>query len=1637
MGDDEGNANDSNDTASTVANPYIKKKRSVTYEEVLAIDAAARKSTNTTSSKSKTKRKRRQTTQQVRAQVEKCQDTRKRNKAIKEAAKAKAEAEAEKKKKEEVDAQKLPFFRKYTTNNKTNGTDNNTNESTNNNDTDTNTSTTNNDTNNTTNAGFIGPLRNENNLTSDIEDKDDEDVEGDKDEDVVVDNPPLKTKTPYDIIANLDYDEEEERGKNDSDDPPVEGNGVMQEYIKAVKERLQIELGGNELDKWLLDILKKNDWWIRTSYVSKIRKKLHLPNHYDAYYRDIFVWLPDIRWNDPGDTFMPPCPHCKCNTRVGAHCFRDNHHARLVVNLNTTYYIMSRRYICHECKQVNKESKANLKAIAEQQGINMTIPEEDQNERSYTFMGYDKRVLPLFKYNRGETEFPAYFTWRAGLDKTIINMMRPLFDGGFRPERLSDMLLELHSKEYTMQCIKHENMILQNRESIEQNKNYTPLTSFGDKKHYHGIVPSGEYLAAVHKLYHKSLRDYMDMEVKKRGAETLHWDVSYKEAKHLCRYHGRPIFKGLVTAVNGLGEVRIQFHVYTDSHEQMKSALEAFKLTTNELGLPEVRIFFTDNPAADHKFYPKELPSLQVQQEKYDDMCNNDAISSTEDEDSMPFYTSDRFKVVKVASTNSEIERLVMALREGLDGNRIGLDTEWNINFNASGMQTGSSSIQTIQIAYRNSDKELIGLVFKVGKLSRLHTRLETLLTSEVDIYGVNVSTDLKYIGRDFHVVALKKVDQKKRKNVHNLGMFARVRDVVQNGGVGLSVLCERVLKVTMDKTLQVSDWSEKDGDLTQAQIDYAINDAGASLEVAEELVKKPDLTRRLEHDEVTQGRKVDLIPSSGSVACMATRAATGTVAEPLCTCPDGIVYQRRKKDLKKVRAGKNSYVIKVEKTYARGLILPGYKWEHNRAAVTLGDMPAGQSIIVPIRMIKEHAASSNIRTTPIDKTSTSEPRSKPSTDDPPIEKRKRKRPNVSSLEGYEYMDLTVDDDDDDDDKDVEYVKYSEEEELEDEPPQKTLTSADIEYLFSALSKADILQQNERSVLESPYLSSPPDPKRMKRRFSSVLGDVFHAMDRTKVPVKHEAKKAFFVALREAFFVWNPQKLKELEDKMRDSGMIDDEIKKQKYFNTQLFKDCVDRKVPESTILYWRVRAVYVAYGDVVDSETKKPLFNKRAWSKAKNVLKEILLGFYSDPPGIELYNKKLRVDGTVMTNKYGLEMLECSRGTNRTEAYHKNITTTFDSWPTGLTMSDCLLRERRHRHNQKVAEKRRFGFHKIGHYDTWLIDLYQSLAQRNHDLLVYPEWTNTSEYKFTNESFDTIPLQTNSLQEAVENRCKELNDKTIKLTKDQQYLAEAMDSKLPFLPITGEEERKTYAKFVTETDASILKDDDAAAVAWCKYVDGVHTFPKLPSHLRTHQEEWKRNQRVKECEDRVASKKAKLEELNKKISPTHRSEINEISTTPPTEAAASQKTTGHDQQQPPRSVQQPMFGVPWCSVIKPAPTFHQPNPQAFIHQPRTMSVGGFTMGHSNSNNLQLPSKKKRQRKRRKQQEPRSCGRCKEWEKDEQYLSLRYQCSGKGGVGRKGCEYYTEDGQPKPCGLCGRDGCKGGTLGKTCTYRET
>jgi hypothetical protein len=252
-----------------------------------------------------------------------------------------------------------------------------------------------------------------------------------------------------------------------------------------------------------------------------------------------------------------------------------------------------------------------------------------------------------------------------------------------------------------------------------------------------------------------------------------------------------------------------------------------------------------------------------------------------------------------------------------------------------------------------------------------------------------------------------------------------------------------------------------------------------------------------------------------------------------------------------------------------------------------------------------------------------------------------------------------------------------------------------------------------------------------------------------------------------------------------------------------------------------------------VDSKTKKPLFNKKAWKKANNVLLDILAGYYSDPPDLDFYTKKLGKSGEVVQNRYGLDVVECFRGTNRTESYHKNLTVTFGRWHVGIEMSDCLLAERRHRHNHKCSERRRHGFPIVGHFNTWIIDQLQNLVRENHGIQLYPHWTNASDYKTTGESFDTIALHHSVLHNKLEEKCSELGDTN--LTREQEYMCKAMGTSLPFLPFVSKEERKAYAQYVLESAEAM--DYDKAAEDWLSYVDGKNIMPKLPSHLRTHDE--------------------------------------------------------------------------------------------------------------------------------------------------------------------------------------------------------
>jgi hypothetical protein len=163
-------------------------------------------------------------------------------------------------------------------------------------------------------------------------------------------------------------------------------------------------------DKWFLTHLKTHDWYLRSGHTLWFCKKMsvsckdtthtwiqrtlllqrhtgtRLLSHSVTFLSPILqtictviysillscqVWLPDERWGTDG---TPPCPHCFTQTEVSRiYVFilimysiiliqfqytitgwlprRENRFGRRVIGLDTCYFILSRRYICHACQK--------------------------------------------------------------------------------------------------------------------------------------------------------------------------------------------------------------------------------------------------------------------------------------------------------------------------------------------------------------------------------------------------------------------------------------------------------------------------------------------------------------------------------------------------------------------------------------------------------------------------------------------------------------------------------------------------------------------------------------------------------------------------------------------------------------------------------------------------------------------------------------------------------------------------------------------------------------------------------------------------------------------------------------------------------------------------------------------------------------------------------------------------------------------------------------------------------------------------------------------------------------------------------------------------------------------------------------
>ena len=70
-----------------------------------------------------------------------------------------------------------------------------------------------------------------------------------------------------------------------------------------------------------------------------------------------------------------------------------------------------------------------------------------KNKTHHVFMGCNESTISMLPSGLG-MHFPAFLTHKNGVDISLIDLMRPLFDSGLRVLSFQKMLKELHAKEH-------------------------------------------------------------------------------------------------------------------------------------------------------------------------------------------------------------------------------------------------------------------------------------------------------------------------------------------------------------------------------------------------------------------------------------------------------------------------------------------------------------------------------------------------------------------------------------------------------------------------------------------------------------------------------------------------------------------------------------------------------------------------------------------------------------------------------------------------------------------------------------------------------------------------------------------------------------------------------------------------------------------------------------------------------------------------------------------------------------------------------------------------------------------------------------------------------------------------------------
>ncbi|KAJ7145231.1 hypothetical protein C8R46DRAFT_1045557 [Mycena filopes] len=589
-------------------------------------------------------------------------------------------------------------------------------------------------------------------------------------------------------------------GLFDADDTPSEDSPDPEGKVSLYLAKIQKDVKNEIIQHQQPQCYRNNTFWIRP-----MDRWFALEDCKDSlspiplYQPAIFVWLP--RTLLPLD-FLFRCIFCKKGI-MKDDGWNSNPIARRVVDLDSCYYVLTKRLRCETCGK----------------GCNM----------------YDQAILTQLPGNLGN-EFPAFLTHRSGIDKKLMTLIRSGIAQGLTSHSWERVLRELHIRQRDLAEQAYLHALKSCREA-NLPSDLIPFSAFTDKSGYAGFSPSRYFINSVYVEYMSHIKPHQDQAMASLPCNVGHGDQSFKVIKYIARLNGVRVFGSLWTITNEYEQIRQMVFTPTKHLHHIERPLKGIVKSLHEHGHRPMSFMYTDNVQADKQFFERVVPTLAAEV----DHGPADAPQK------YPAVVVPDNLVVQIASTAQLIDEVCFAILSEIGDESTGrsIFVGFSVEWDAHASEKGHFPAGMMEIIVENCVYLL--QIYHLNDPSDVPSSLKALLLSpRVVKVGYHIQGNIDLLSLLWDLPSPFKNNDRMGTGCVDIGVLARSKGLIPNAMLSFRKISEAVLRRNMNslQEVRISDWCRSD--VSRDQKEYAIRNAWLALEIYKAVVHQPPAGARL-----------------------------------------------------------------------------------------------------------------------------------------------------------------------------------------------------------------------------------------------------------------------------------------------------------------------------------------------------------------------------------------------------------------------------------------------------------------------------------------------------------------------------------------------------------------------------------------------------------------------------------------------------------------------------------------------------------------------------------------------------------------------------------------------------------------------